>query len=366
MSSNPQSEQQPLGRVIRDDLRRGGYFTQMRREYAELKEFYLTEEQHAKLRASSTVKGFFLTSWWLFKSLLLHMNSFRRILLLLTLLLLGLPRCEYRGEQVQTVAETSGAIIVVLLLLLMMEVKDKMLARSELQAGRLVQKALIPETPPLIPGWSIWLYYHPANDVGGDLLDYLPLSDKRHGLAIGDIADKGLGAALLMAKLQATLRALAPDTTDLSKLAYKINQIYVRDTLANRFASLIYLEIAPTSNKVRFVNAGHQPPLWIKSDRIEEWHKGNPALGIQSNLEFAADRVEMAPGDMLLFYSDGLVDARNWEGAFYGEERLRADLERYKTSDAKQLGEKLIRRLQAFVGESPTHDDITMILLQRV
>ncbi len=359
------TEQQPLGRVIRDDLRRGGHFTQMRREYGELKEFYLSEEQHARLRTASAVKGFFLTTWWLFKSLLLHMSSFRRILLLVTLVLLGLPRCEMHAQRLQTSTETGGAVIVVLLLLLMMEVKDKMLARSELQAGRVVQKALIPENPPQIPGWSVWLYYHPANDVGGDLLDYLPLSDKRHGLAIGDIADKGLGAALLMAKLQATLRALAPDTPNLAKLAFKTNQIYVRDTLANRFASLIYIEISPDSDKVRFVNAGHQPPFLIKSGIIEEWRKGNPALGIQAGIEFAADSIDLAPGDMLLFYSDGLVDARDWEGAFYGEERLRADLERYKIADAKLLGEKLIRRLQTFVGDSPTHDDITMILLQR-
>src|SRR5512138_3275825 len=91
---------------------------------------------------------------------------------------------------------------------LMLELKDKLLARSELEAGRTVQLALMPDRPPVVPGWDIWLYSRSANDVGGDLVDYLQIDPQRLGVMLGDVAGKGLPAALLMAKLQATLRAL--------------------------------------------------------------------------------------------------------------------------------------------------------------
>lgn len=354
-----------LRKVLRDDLRKGGYWSQIRRENAELKQFYLSDEQRSRLRAMRSVWRFFATTLWLLKSLLLHMSSFRRLMLIIALLLTVSPRCEWHSQNIQASNDTSLSGIILLIFLLMLEVKDKMLARSELQAGRIVQKALIPDQPPVIAGWSIWLYYHPANEVGGDLLDYLPINSHRHGFALGDISDKGLGAALLMAKLQATLRALAPECSDPSELGRKMNRIYIRDTMANRFASMIYFEITAEEGLVRFINAGHQPPLLIRGDDVTEWPKGDPALGIQPKALYSTHSVTLNPGETLFFYSDGLVEARNLEGDFWGEERLRASLAAMTKGSAEQMGEKLISRLQFFAAEAPTHDDITMIILQR-
>ncbi len=366
MAEHRSASEPQLRKVVRDDLRRGGYLSQVRREFAELKQFYLSDEHRTRLRTMSQVRRFFFISGWLLKSLLLHMSSFRRLLLIIALVLTLSPHCEWRGNNVQAGSNNSALGIVILVFVLMLEIKDKMLAQSELHAGRVVQKALIPNQPPTIPGWSIWLYYHPANEVGGDLLDYMPINSHRHGFALGDISDKGLGAALLMAKLQATLRALAPESVDPSQLGAKMNHIYIRDTMANRFASMIYFEIAANENTVRFINAGHQPPLRVHGDTVTEWRKGDPALGIQPKAVYTTQSLSLEPGETLFFYSDGLVEARNTEGEFWGEDRLRASLAAMTKGSAEQMGEKLVSRLQTFACEAPTHDDITMIILQKV
>jgi serine phosphatase RsbU (regulator of sigma subunit) len=116
--------------------------------------------------------------------------------------------------------------------------KDKLLAHGELESGRAVQRAMIPEQAPLVPGWNLWLFTRSANEVGGDLVDFLRMNGDRFGIAIGDVAGKGLGAALFMVKIQATLRALTPDHDSLTDLASKLNRICPRWN-ATKFASLL-------------------------------------------------------------------------------------------------------------------------------
>jgi len=123
---------------------------------------------------------------------------------------------------------------VILLVILLLELKDKLVATDELAVGRAVQIAMLPRDNPVVSGWEIWLYTHPANEVGGDLVDYIKMDSDRWGIAIGDVAGKGLGAAMLMSKLQATLRALAPGFQELSDLGSEVNRIIYRDGLRNR------------------------------------------------------------------------------------------------------------------------------------
>ena len=133
---------------------------------------------------------------------------------------------------------------------------------------------------------DIWIHTHPANDVGGDLVDYLPVGEGRLGLSLGDVAGKGLGAALFMAKLQATLRALAPGRESIPALGAKLSGIFDRDGLPNRFTSLVYLEIASDSGEIRFLNAGHMPPLHLTAAGITELPRGGAALGILKQATF--------------------------------------------------------------------------------
>ncbi|MFQ5626458.1 MAG: SpoIIE family protein phosphatase, partial [Methyloligellaceae bacterium] len=139
--------------------------------------------------------------------------------------------------------------------------QDKLLARDEIEVARQVQLARFPQEQPRLPGWAVWSYTRPANDVGGDLVDYIELDSGRLGVALGDVAGKGLGAALLTAKLQATLRALVPECRTLDELGGRLNTILHRDGLDNRYATLFYLELAHEGGHVRFLNAGHNPAI---------------------------------------------------------------------------------------------------------
>ena len=124
-----------------------------------------------------------------------------------------------------------------------------------------MQLALLPTERPAVPGWDVWLYTRPANDVGGDPVDHLPLEDGRHAVVLGDVAGKALPAALLSVKLQATIRALAPHFTNLGDFGAELNRILHRDGSPARFASLVYARLPADTGLVTLLNAGHMPPL---------------------------------------------------------------------------------------------------------
>jgi phosphoserine phosphatase RsbU/P len=187
-----------------------------------------------------------------------------------------------------------------------------------------VQMALMPAPTPGLAGWQIWLFTRPANDVGGDLVDYLRIDGQRASIVLGDVAGKGLPAALLMAKVQATLRALAPEFTSLAEIGTRVNTILHRDGLPNRFATLVYLEVAPTSGRVRVLNAGHMPPFVIRAATASELPRGSFAFGVMANASFQEQSVDLADGDTLVAYSDGVTEAMNAAGDFFGDERLAA------------------------------------------
>ena len=182
---------------------------------------------------------------WLFKSLFLNLNPARRVLLALALLLLwGRAQWNAGGHAVVRV-DFGGLAIGLLLLLLMLELKDKLVARSELQAGRVIQQALLPKEAPQVAGWDVWISTRPANEVGGDLVDFVTHEDGRVGLVLADVCGKGLPAALLMARLQATVLAFVPDVPSLAALASRLHKAFRTRGLENRFATLVYMELEP-------------------------------------------------------------------------------------------------------------------------
>lgn len=349
-----------FGQFFRD-LFSGVFFRTISQDLRDLREFYLDKERKQRLERMSFLRSWFVISFWLLKELILKLSSFRRILFLLAGLLIFSTIGESNNDQ--------NKIILGLLLfmfILMLELKDKLLARQELAAGRAVQSALLPDQSPQVDGWDIWLYSRPANDVGGDLVDIIPINEKSYGLVIGDVAGKGLGAALFMAKLQASLRALVLDYLDPVELAEKMNRIFYRDTIASNFASMVYLEITPKSGKVRFVNAGHLPPILIQGKDISEMRKGGQALGLVKEVTYAEDQVWLKSGDFFLIYSDGLSEAMNQDDDFYGENRIRSLAAQFGTHSAKEAGEKVLRDVSYFCGKATQSDDLSLIILKRL
>jgi sigma-B regulation protein RsbU (phosphoserine phosphatase) len=351
-----------LGKTLIEDIRSKVLRpTAVSRDWRDVRDFFLNDEKRKRLSEMKWYKRWFYKFFWLLKSLFLRLSAVRRILLVISLfLLLTSGNIGLGNENIRNIIG-----IIILLFILMLELKDKLLARNELIAGRIVQSELLPQKSPLIQGWDVWLFTRPANDVGGDLVDYIRLAPNRFGLILADVAGKGLGAALLMAKLQATVRALTPDYKSLADLGKKINEIFYRDTHANCFASLIYIEIRPDTGDLALLNAGHIPPLVAKHTKISELSKGTAALGLAANTNYAEQSLHIENNEFLLIYSDGLTEARNDDGEFFGDNRILSLLSDLNNLNAEQICQKLVENVDQFTGNAPQNDDLSLIIVKR-
>ncbi len=354
-----------LHEVVMQDLKR----TQLRRDYlAELRElyrFYLDDERRTELAGMGRIRRAFSLVGWLFKSLLMKLSPARRLLLIVALAftILGPNGGTIRGFQWDT--DFRPWAIVLLLFVLMLELKDKLLAKDEIQVARQVQLALLPEQDLSLPGWTVWSCSRPANDVGGDLVDYLELDGFRHGIVLGDVAGKGLGAALLTAKLQATLRAVVLDAPSLEDLGLRLNTIFHRDGLDNRYATMFFAEIEYDSGHVRYLNAGHNPAFVISANGIRKLSASSYPLGMLASPSYEEGNIELAPQDMLIAYSDGLTEATNEAGEEFGTERLERMLPELVRLNPRTIGSRILREVDEFLGDERATDDLSLAIIVR-
>ncbi len=364
---DPDQKPEPkLHQTLKQDIKSRDLWSTIRRDYRELERFYLDEEKKQRLSRMKWFKRGFVLSWWLIKSMLLKLTPARRLLLFVGFFfILGGGTIIIEGERVRTANwEILGGVL--LLFVLMLELKDKLLARDELEAGRKVQHALMPERSPFVPGWSLWLFTRPANEVGGDLVDYLNFSEHRRGIILADVSGKGLQAALLTAKLQATVRALGEDYESVAVLTSKVNGIFHRDSLPNMFASLLYIELSPDSGHLKFVNAGHLPPAVLTSGAVREMPKGEQALGLTSTVTYTEQVAELDRGDVFIGYSDGVTEARNEAGDFYGLERFQRLLPSLRDLGVAEIGQRITSEVDRFVGEARANDDFSLVIIKRM
>jgi hypothetical protein len=355
-----------IAATVLSDLKRGDLRRGMRKDLRDLYRFYLGEEAQARLKVMWRVKRWFLILWWILKSMILSLSSVRRILVVLSLLFLMVGETRFRIGSSSFHTDLGKLGFLLLLLVLMLELKDKLLARDELKLGRAVQMALLPSRSPTLPGWDIWLFSRPANDVGGDLVDYLKVDEKRLDIVLADVSGKGLGAALLMAKLQATLRGSAGDFESPSGLMAHTNVILCRDTPSGSFATAVYMALDPEAGTVRLVNAGHMPPIRVKRGSYDKLPPVAPPLGVVSESAFPGQTLQLGRGEMLLIYSDGLTEACNAQDEFFGEERLAELVPDLEGLPAEAAGRQIVDDVGNFVGEEPTSDDLSLILLRRL
>ncbi len=358
---NHHDTKQSLRDTLKSDFRTMDLKEGIQRDYREMMALFLTEEQKQELLRMGVLRKLVYIPLWIFRAMLLRLTPVRRFLLLVGVLLLVFTNDSQSTGM--SGGQFLGAFLFVFILIL--ELKDKLLARDELEAGRAVQMALMPEEHPRFKGWDIYMFSRPANDVGGDLVDYILVGEDRLGLSLGDVAGKGLGAALFMAKLQATIRALAPARASISDLGSQLSEIFDRDGIPNRFASLVYLEIVREQGELGLLNAGHMPPLLFRRGEMEILRRGGPALGLLCHRDYEEQSVAMNTGDMLVVYSDGVTEARNPEGEFFGDERLQKLLSRYHELPVGDLGKLLVERVDHFCAEAPRHDDLSLLLVRR-
>ena len=363
-TNSTNNSDQKFHQTIREDFKSINLKKDLRYEYKSLGDFYLSSDERAHLESMTPFQRWIHKTGWLLKSMFLHLTPLRRILVLVGVLFLLISRSiTFDGGSVTTNEGLLGGILI--LFVLFLELKDKLLAKNELEAGRKVQRALMPEQNPEIAGWTIWLFTRPANEVGGDLVDYLRLNESKTVLTIADVAGKGLQAALMTSKLQATIRALATEINSLSDFGKKINKIFHRDSLPNLFASMLFIQIDSNSGKVNFINAGHFPPLIVKDNDIKELSKGDIALGLVSNAEYNEQTLVLEQNEIFIAYSDGVFEARNEYGQFFGMERFQKLIKNSSSNTPQQIGKFIVSQLEQFIGDYPAADDISLIIMKR-
>jgi len=349
-----------------EDLFKNDLVRTFRQDFNDLYAFYLDRERREKLAAMGWLRRGIWLSAWLLKSMFLKLTPARQLLFILSVFFFFAPQITWDQGNLHFNVEARLLGFFIILLVLMLELKDKLLAKDELAVGRAVQMALLLDRAPEIPGWDVWLYTRPANDVGGDLVDYLDVGGGRTGLALGDVAGKGLGAALLMAKLQATLRALAPGARDLAGLGGQVNRIFCRDGLPNRFATLLYLELAGDGGSIGLLNAGHLPPLAVRATGVDTLAPVAAPLGVLIDETFTEQSIDLAPGELLLAYSDGLTEAHDIHNELYDDARLLALAPELYGLSAEAAGRRLLADVDRFAGEARARDDLSLILIRRM
>lgn len=241
---------------------------------------------------------------------------------------------------------------------------DREREARELSAARVIQQQLLPKEWPSLPGWRIAAHYQPARAVGGDFYDFLELPDGQIALVTGDVTDKGIPAALVMATTHSILRGDAPRVVSPGAVLALANDRLYANIPALMFVTCLYVVLDPVSGRLRYANAGHNLPYLATAAGLRELRATGMPLGAMPDTVYEEFETHLAPGDNLLFHSDGLVEAHNPAGEMFGFPRLRAIVER--SSGGERLIDACLAELQHFVGrEWEQEDDITLVTLQR-
>ena len=245
--------------------------------------------------------------------------------------------------------------------------KDLLRMREALRVARDIQTRLLPAAPPTVPGYDLAGMSVPAQKVGGDYFDFIPVDAERLAVCVGDVAGKGLGAALLMASVQAMLRAQTLPGVDVNTCLERANAQLCQTIQRGKFVTMIYGHLHTATHRFRYTNAGHNRPLLRRADgTIEELRSHGLVLGGMPASTYAHDTVTLAPGDLLLLYSDGLTEAMNARREQFGEERLR-DLLREAGGGSSQHVLDALRHAGRRHGQgAPQDDDITLVAVRRL
>jgi serine phosphatase RsbU (regulator of sigma subunit) len=246
---------------------------------------------------------------------------------------------------------------------MLVEIKEKERLEGELEAARSIQMKLLPQELPHIAGYDIAAASLSAKQVGGDYYDFLRLDSNRLSFLVGDVSGKGMPAALLMANLQASLHTLSELHRSPRELISRLNRVLHANTAPEMFATFFFGLLDLETNRLRYVNAGHNAPILCGNGRLEQLCVGGLPLGIFPTADFEEGQIEMQRGESLALYSDGIVEAMDSEEREFGEERLIQLLRGGGELTADEILQSVIREVEAYCG-SP-QDDVTLVIIKK-
>lgn len=236
---------------------------------------------------------------------------------------------------------------------------------EDIKAARCIQEALLPKESPHLEGYDIAGLSIPAREIGGDYYDFIEMDNNRLGLAIADVSGKGTPAALLMAGLHACLRGQAALGMEPGETLEKVNVMLSKSIEIGRFVTAVYGHLDLTRRSLLYVNAGHNYPIVIGDDgSIVQFEFSDMLLGVFPKTSYEERKIDLTGGDSLLLYTDGITEAENEKGDFYGFDRLKRLFAANRRSSAAELSQLLLNSVRSFQGKVHQSDDITLVIVK--
>ena len=243
---------------------------------------------------------------------------------------------------------------------------EQELVGKQLETARRVQSGLLPQTPPNIPGYDVAGICLPADEIGGDYYDYIPLTAEHIGLAVADVSGHGIPSALVMTAFRALLRTKARGSYGPAVTARAINRLLPEFTGGSHFVTVLYAILDMPTGALTYISCGHPLPLLVHSDgSLARLEQRNMALGVLPDLQYSEDSVAIEPGDILVLYTDGVVELIDRQGNPFGVRRLVQVLQENRGLPAAELIGKVVAAARKFSGASGFLDDLTLVILQR-
>lgn len=238
---------------------------------------------------------------------------------------------------------------------------------EQVRLAGIIQRRMIPHEPPAISGLDIAADYIPCFDVGGDFYDFLRISNTCIGLAIADVIGKGIPAAIMTSSFRGALRAYADGKSGKNtvvEIVEKVNQMACNECEDGEFVSLFYAIFDVKAMNVNYCNCGHEPAILIRGKKIIELQKGGLVLGLEPQGEYETETLQLKDGDSLLFYTDGLTDAINFDGWFWGKQNLIKTAKKYAADPAEHMVKNILGYRRRFVGLARQTDDTSIIVVK--
>lgn len=234
--------------------------------------------------------------------------------------------------------------------------------RKEMEVASNVQKMLIPDTLPVTEKYELSSIYRPHSNVGGDYFDYIKFSENRFAFCIADISGKGVAAALLMANFQAIIQSLIYQYRDLETFVFALNQSVVRITKSDKFITFFIAEVDLDAKTLKYINAGHYPPVLKMGNELKELDKGCTVIGAFDQLpDIQEERIPLTDECMILAFTDGLAELRDKNGVFFESDRIKDFITKNAPKSADEFNECLLTEINNFKGEQEYSDDIAVI-----